>query len=211
VMNPYQPLVVTVTDADGAPVASTQVTFTAPAVGASAFFVGGGRTMTDENGRATITPWATSIKGTYQVWAGTGNADPMPFTLTNIPDEPAIIAPLLGDGQVRPMGVQFADPLTVAVRDRYGNLIEGAEVAFVPPASGATAQMPAGNVTVTDDEGRASMFVVAGDQAGSYTVVAKVASAPFVGFTLTNAEPPDIHEKMTGTPKSTNGALDAAP
>lgn len=211
VMNAFAPLVVNLTDIDGAPLSNVQITFTAPAAGASAVFAGGNHVTTDANGRAQITPWASSLKGTYTVWANADGADPMPFTLTNIPDAPAILVQVLGSGQVRQLRMPFNDPLVVAVWDRYGNAIEGAEVAFEAPATGPTTQMPAGGNTITDDEGHASVFAVAGDQPGSYTVSAKVTGAPRVGFTLTNAAPGNVITLPNGAHVDLDVAFEQAP
>ena len=108
-----------------------------------------------------------------------------------------MILPILGTNQFRPMGQAFEQPLTVEVRDNYGNLVEGAPVEFVAPTSGATTQMITAS-TVTDDEGHASTFAIAGTTPGMYTVLAKVTGAPSVPFVLSNTDMP------IGNPRATD-------
>jgi hypothetical protein len=196
VMSTFDPLVVSLYDTYGNPMSDVQVTFTAPASGPSSTFRFGGQAHTDSEGRAELRPYANQWAGTYTVWASTDGAEPMPFVLTNGAASPAMILPILGTNQFRPMGMAFEHPLTVEVRDNYGNLVEGAPVEFVAPASGATSQMM-DSTTVTDDEGRASTFAVAGNTMGTYTVLAKVTGAPSIPFILTNMEMP------VGNPRAT--------
>jgi hypothetical protein len=210
VMNSFGRLSVILTDSDNMPLEGVQVTFTAPATGASALFVGGNIATTDESGRATITPWASTVKGTYTVWASVENADPMPFVLTNTPAAPGLVTVVLGADQVQSIGTPFADPLTVEVWDRYGNAVEGAEVEFVAPTSGPSTKIPDGT-TVTDEDGHAAAFAFAGDRPGSYVVQAKVDGIPTVSFTLTNAEPGDWRTKLNGSFVHANHALEATP
>jgi hypothetical protein len=83
-----QPLVATVTNGSGTPVANVPVTFTAPSVGASAVFAGGAAAVsvaTDSAGVATSPALtANSAAGAFQVSATTANAAaPATFSLTN--------------------------------------------------------------------------------------------------------------------------------
>jgi len=83
-----QPLVATVTDGSGAPVAGVPVTFTAPSSGASATFAGGAAAVsvsTDASGVATTpTLTANATTGAFQVTASTANSStPASYTLTN--------------------------------------------------------------------------------------------------------------------------------
>ena len=185
VTSTFDPLVVTLTDGDGSPLANATITFTAPMTGASATFRFDGQTVTDANGRAELRPYANTISGTYTVWAHADGAMPMPFVLTNMAGAPAQLATVLGAVQSRQVGKTFAQPLTVEVRDSWGNAVEGAPVKFVPPATGPTTRM-VDDTTETDNEGRAAVFAVAGEMVGSYTVTAQVAGAPSATFSLSN-------------------------
>lgn len=188
VMSSFDPLVVMLFDTYGNPIEGATVTFTAPATGPSATLRFDGQVETDATGRAELRPYANQWAGTYTVWAHADGAQPMPFVLTNSAAPPAVMLPLLGTDQARPAGMPFEYPLTIEVRDNYGNVVEGAPVEFVAPASGATTRLLDGNVAVTGDDGRAAVFAVAGDVVGTYTVLATVAGAPAVPFELSNME-----------------------
>ncbi|MDQ3337108.1 MAG: Ig-like domain-containing protein [Myxococcota bacterium] len=197
VMSTFDPLVVSLYDTYGNPLANTQITFTAPASGPSSTFRFGGHAKTDSEGHAELRPYANQWAGTYTVWASADGAEPMPFVLTNGAASPAMLVPILGTNQLRTIGQAFELPLTVEVRDNYGNVVEGAPVEFVAPASGATTHMM-NSAAITDDEGRASTFAVAGNMPGTYTVLAKVTGAPSIPFVLSNTEMP------TGNPRATD-------
>ena len=189
VLSTFDPLVVFVYDTFGNPVDGATVHFSAPLSGATSTFRFDGNTETDLDGRAELRPYANQLAGTYTVWASTDGADPMPFVLTNSAAPPAVILPILGTNQTTSMGMPFPQPLTVEVHDNYGNVVEGAPVEFVAPTMQPTMRMENGH-TVTDDEGRASVFAFGGDMIGTYTVMARVAGAPQVPFVLTNSQSP---------------------
>jgi hypothetical protein len=188
VMSSFEPLVVSLTDTLGNPLANTTITFTTPTSGASAWFRFGGEVTTDDDGRAELRPYANSISGRYTVWARSDGADPMPFVLMNSAAGPAIILPVIGTNQARMSGMMFADPLTVEVHDNYGNPVANAPVQFVAPMTGATTMMMEGGATVTNDDGEAAVFARAGSVAGMYTVMATVAGAPSIPFVLQNMD-----------------------
>jgi hypothetical protein len=209
VMSTFDPLVVTLTDTGGNPLADATITFTSPLAGASATFRFGGQVTTDASGRAELRPYANSIAGTYTVWAHADGAMAMPFVLTNMAGAPAQLVTVLGTNQARKVGAAFPYPLTIEVRDNWGNLVEGAPVQFVAPTSGPTTRMAGDGSTVTDDEGRAAVFATAGDMVGSYSVVAKVAGAPSVTFSLSNlaSEPLLTHTRATLSTFSSNALV----
>ncbi len=71
----------------------------------------------------------------------------------------------------------FADPLTVLVKDVYGNPVPGATASFtVVPAGGATAVLSA-STAVTGADGRASVTATAGSTVGTYQVSVAAGSA----------------------------------
>jgi hypothetical protein len=82
-----QPLVATVTDSQGNPVANSTVTFLAPSSGTSGTFAGGATTVnvaTNNSGQAATNSTANSIAGTYNVSASvSGVATSATFVLTN--------------------------------------------------------------------------------------------------------------------------------
>ena len=186
VMSSFDLLAVTLTDTNGNALANRVITFTSPMAGPSAWFRFGGSVETDAKGRAEIRPYANSISGTYTVWAHADGATATPFVLTNMAAAPALMVPILGTNQAGKTGMPFPYPLTVEVRDNFGNVVEGAPVQFIAPTHGPTTHMTEGGNSVTDDEGRAAVFATAGDMIGSYTVTAKVPGAPSVTFSLAN-------------------------
>jgi hypothetical protein len=79
-----QPLVVSVASAHGEPVVGGQVTFTAPASGASAVLSGTPATI-DADGTASVTATANNVPGSYAVDANAaGLAEAVHFSLTNL-------------------------------------------------------------------------------------------------------------------------------
>jgi hypothetical protein len=197
VMSTFDPLVVTVFDTEGNPLAGIEVSFTAPTSGASSSFRFGGIAETDSEGRAELRPYANQWAGTYTVWASADGAAPMPFMLTNGAASPAQLVAVLGMNQIGMQGMPFAQPLTVQVLDNYGNTVEGAPVTFTAPSHGPSTHM-IDDTSVTDNEGHASVFAYAGDIAGVYAVVANVPGAPSTQFVLMNTEMP------TGNPRATD-------
>lgn len=187
VMSSFDPLVVTLFDKHGAPIVGAPVSFTGPTTGPSASFRFGGVAETDDEGRAELRPYANQLAGTYTVWVQAQGANSMPFVLTNAAASPAKLLPVLGTDQVSAIGLPFQYPLTIEVRDNYGNRVEDAPVEFVAPMTGATTRMLDDGRAITDDEGRASVFAYAGDTSGTYTVLAKVTGAPSIPFVLSNA------------------------
>lgn len=196
VMSTFDPLVVTLYDTDGNPLAGAEVAFTAPTAGASSTFRFGNIVQTDDEGRAEMRPYANQWAGTYTVWASADGAAPMPFTLTNGAASPAQLVGILGMNQIRTAGQMFEHPLTVEVRDNYGNAVPNTPVYFVPPSNGPTTHMM-DDTSITDDEGRASAFAVAGEMPGTYAVLARVTGAPSIPFVLSNMEMPSGNPRAT--------------
>lgn len=77
-------LQVTVTDAFGNPISGVDVTFSAPAEGASAIFPDGNSTQTDASGNASVSVSANGVEGSYSVTAAGGGLGAS-FNLTNTP------------------------------------------------------------------------------------------------------------------------------
>lgn len=164
------PLVVRVTDEHGNPVAGTPVTFIAPETGATATS-GAISATTDENGRATATITAGTVRGTYDVLATTAEAAvAAKFTLTNDAGAPAA---LTADAAATPQAAEvlsaFTMPLTVIVADRFGNRVPGALVQFGASSTGPRAVLELDSA-LTDDDGTARVRAVAGPMAGNFEV-----------------------------------------
>ncbi len=190
------PLVVTVKDSSGNPVANVNVTFTASAAtsGASALFGTAASTTVQTNASGTATSptlTANAIAGTYSVTAtAAGVTTPVTFALTNTAGAPSVITAVSGGNQSAPVNTTFAAPLVVTVKDSGGNPVANVNVTFTAPASSASALFgTAASVTVqTNSTGTAtSPAPKANGTAGTYSVTA---SAPGVttpvSFALTN-------------------------
>src|SRR6201999_2505967 len=109
------PLVVTVLDASGDPVAGVPVTFTAPATGASAT-LSLTTVFTDASGNAQVTGIANGIAGSYVVTATVGGvAGGAQFNLTNLPGSATSVGHATGTPQSAMVNTPFASALGVTV------------------------------------------------------------------------------------------------
>lgn len=160
------PLQVRLQTADGNPVAGQEVTFDAPASGASARFAGGSRqarVLTDAQGLArSPVMTATGAAGSFTVSAG---VEALPggvrFTLGNLDGTAPVlrIVKLAGDGQTATVGTAYAAPVRVKVTDAQGAAVAGHAVVFALPDSGASAVFDGGTLAaqaVTDAAGVAA-------------------------------------------------------
>lgn len=192
-----------VLDADQQPLSGIAVTFSLPALGASAAFSGNTSTViavTDEDGLA-VTPAlvANGNIGDYHVVAKVeGVAQNAVFALTNstapviIGDIPASIVAVSGAPQTTAVGAAFAQTLHAKVLDAGNQPVANVAVTFTLPTAGASAAFIGiiGNtVTVTTNaSGTAvSPTLVANATMGSYTVTAQAEGvATIADFSLTN-------------------------
>lgn len=190
------PLQVRVTDVNGDPVPGATVTYTAPASGASAS-LSAQTVMTDNNGLASVTATANTVAGSYAVSASVEGVDtPASFSLTNTPGPAAVNIAAQGDGQSAPVNTPFPEPLVVLVTDAFGNAVEGVDVAFSAPGSGASAMLSAPSAT-TDANGLAQVTATANGTPGSYAVTATVSGvSPAASFSLNNRV--DVGTTITG-------------
>lgn len=160
------PLQVRLQTAGGNPVAGQEVTFDAPASGASARFAGGSRqarVLTDAQGLARSPALtATGVAGSFTVSAG---VEALPgglrFTLSNLDGTAPVlrIVKLTGDGQTATVGGAYAAPVRVKVIDAQGAAVAGRTVVFALPDSGASAMFDGGTLAaqaVTDAAGVAT-------------------------------------------------------
>jgi hypothetical protein len=179
-------LEVLVTDVNGDPVPDVTVTFAAPASGASAVLSSETAT-TDATGRASVTATANTVAGSYVVNASVEGVDiPASFNLTNTAGAAAATIAALGAAQSAVVGMPFPEPLVVLVTDAFGNPVEGVEVDFAAPTTGATAILSATSV-LTDANGLAQVTATANNVTGSYDITATVVGiTPPATFALTN-------------------------
>lgn len=188
--NYAQPLVATVTDADGNPVAGATVTFSAPTSGASVSYQGGVDTaVTGANGEATSQEfYANNAAGALDIEASTPTSNVVEFVETNTAGAPTTITTVGGQGQSAAVNTAFATPLAAQVTDTYGNPVPNVAVTFTAPSSGASATFSASNNTaVTASNGEAiSSAITANTTTGSYNIVASASGTNTVQYQETN-------------------------
>ena len=168
------PLIVEVRDAFDNLITGADVSFTAPAAGASA--VVPATATTNSSGRAQVAVSAGNVAGAYQVVASTTGAPDVSFALTNVPGAASAITITDGDAQQTTVLQPLAHPLAVLVADALGNPIAGATVTLHAPASDPTAQL-ADQIVTTASDGSAATTASAGQRAGSYDVTASIPGA----------------------------------
>ena len=165
-----------VLDTNGQPVPNVTVNFLTPA-GASATLLAPSA-ITNPLGVASISVTANGITGSYAVTATvngvTGSAS---FGLTNLPPPPASISVNSGGTQTATLGIGFATPLSVTVKDANNLPLSGVPVTFTAPPSGPSATLSATSVN-TNAAGIAQVTAVANGIAGTYNVTASVNTGP---------------------------------
>lgn len=181
-----QPVVVRVTDPNGAPVPNATVTFgTAGGAAAPA------TATTDANGDATATWTLGTALGAQTLTAslvGPQGAPSVTFTATGT--GATTIAKVGGDGQQAPAGSTLALPVRVRVTGADAQPVIGVAVTFAPaPGSGSVPSPTA----VTDANGEASSQWTLAPATGAMTLVASIEaeSGPAsVTFGATATAPP---------------------
>jgi len=202
----------TVKDSAGNPVAGTAVTFTAPPSGASGTFVGGVNTVLTDGSGVALAPvfTANSVAGSYEVTARvSGVSTPALFSLTNAPRAVGRITAVAGTPQNAQVGTAFPVQFAASVQDSFGNPVNGAEVTFAAPQTGASGNFPGDGqsaVGTTDGSGVATAPpFTANLTVGAYAVTATspgVASPALFALTNTAGAAFSI-APVAGTPQTT--------
>ena len=174
-------LIAVVRDSSGNPVRNVLVTFSAPASGPSSLFDDAIHTATtDSLGQAPSKPIkANTVIGQYSDTARVaGIPGEALFVLRNLAGPPRTVTTISGSPQTTVVASAFPLPLTVAVRDSFGNPADSVLVTFTAPTSGASGTFPGGvatNSAYTNAQGVATSAVfVANMVAGTYSVSATV-------------------------------------
>jgi N-acetylneuraminic acid mutarotase len=201
-------LSVQVKDQFGNTIPGVNVAFALPAGPATAGFApngAGGQSMnvpTDVNGIATTSLLtANDTVGTYQATATAGAAPPATFALTNRIVSTATATILGGAGQSVVVGLPFAQPLSLIVKDSTGRTVEGVKVTFTLPAGTLSGTFPGATpttlVTYTNGSGVAtSDIVTAKTRSGTFNARATLAGlAGSTNFALTVL--PDVPFRAT--------------
>ena len=172
------PLVVTVLDQNGNPVAAQPVKFAIASAPAGAVGAGLSETVvvTDLLGRASSNLTMGTKVGTYLVTAGSDSlqGSPVTFRATAVAGRTMYLALSSGNNQSAVVRTTLPLPLVVAATDTFGNAKQGVSVSFaitqVPV--GASGQVLSNTNVVTGSDGTASTRLTLGDAAGSYEVSA---------------------------------------
>ncbi len=196
------PLGLRVLDAFGNVVPGAIVTFSAPSSGPSASLSPTSVT-TGVNGTATTLAVANGIAGEYVITASIpGLGQVGQYAVTNMLD-PSIDPDPAGETTLNgSLGGLFSCVLLVQVTDALDNPLQGLEVDFTAPMTGATATLTDGNTsgssvrTTTDEDGFAWVEATGNGVAGTYTVNAQLrySSQAAIPFRLRNLDALDpIH------------------
>ena len=180
-----EPLVVSLLDQAGSPLAGVAVSFEVTAGGGT---LSATTATTDPEGRAASTLTLGRTPGSNSVRVTVAGLAPVTFTALGVA-VPRSLTKLSGDEQQATGGEQLGAPLVVSVRDQNGSAYPGAVVTFALTGDG-------GNLSVLTDttgaEGRAATILTLGDELGAYTVVATVTDLEPVTFTATAKASPDF-------------------
>ena len=180
-----EPLVVSLLDQAGSPLAGAAVTF---AVTAGEGTLSVTRATTDAEGRATSTLTLGRTPGANSVEVNAAGLAPVTFIALGVA-VPRTLARLSGDGQAAEPGAQLPEPLVVSVRDQNGSAYPGAVVTFAILGEGGILTAVS---DTTDAEGQASTILTLGKEYGTYSVVAAVADLEPVAFNLAAKASPDF-------------------
>jgi adhesin/invasin len=166
-----QALQVTVVDAQGNPVNSVTVSFTAPGMGASATLSAPSAT-TDAGGHASITATANGSAGNYTVTAAVAGVGSANFNLTNAAGDAAAIA-FVQQPQSTTAGTVLA-PVSASLTDSHGNPIGGIKLTVSLP--GFPGILSGTTTVVTDAAGLATYTDLTIKAAGNYKLLVTGAS-----------------------------------
>ncbi len=125
---------VNVTSSKGGAYAGATVTFTA-----TGGTLTGETVTTDATGKATLGGWTLgTTAGTYTLTATVTGLTPVTFTATANPGAPSVVTVMSGGGQSAGVATAVPAPITVQVKDSYGNRIPNANVSFAVTAGGGS-------------------------------------------------------------------------
>ncbi len=154
----------------GSPVVGCNVSFDAPASGASASFSAASATSS-ATGVATVSATANTASGAYTIQAScAGVSDDL--ALANLPGAPAALSFANQPGDTT-AGVALAPAVVVQVVDSFGNVAPGA-APMTMSAVGPGSLAPSSTTTAGTASGEATFTSLILERAGSYALVATV-------------------------------------
>ena len=179
------PLVVSLLDQGGSPMAGVAVTFAVTAGGGT---LSATTATTDAQGRAASTLTLGRTPGPNTVEVTVAGLAPVTFTAVGIA-VPRTLTKLSGDGQ-QATGGELSEPFVVSVLDQNGEALPGAVVTFAVTAAGDGTLSAA--TDTTDAEGLAFTTLTLGEELGPVTVEATVEGLEPVTFTAALVPAPDF-------------------
>ncbi|MGE0161077.1 MAG: leishmanolysin-related zinc metalloendopeptidase [Gemmatimonadales bacterium] len=176
------PPAVRVLDAQGDPIASLDVRFTAlagllepPAAGSATESV---IVRTDVDGIAAVGAWILgTAPGVHELEVAVPGIPDLLITATAQTGPAALLTRVSGDGQRGDAGTPLADPLVVRVSDVYGNPVSAVTVTF---AAATQSGSVAPTQDVSDGQGLASTVWTLGSAAGAQFVTASITGASVI-------------------------------
>jgi adhesin/invasin len=184
---------VTITDANGNPVAGVSVTFSVASGGGS---VTGGSATTDAAGVATVGSWTLgTTAGANTLDAASAGLTTVTFTATGTAGAPANMVKSAGDAQTATVNTAVATAPAVTITDSNGNPVSGVSVTFSVASGGGSVT---GGSATTDASGVATVGSwTLGTTAGANTLDAASAGLTTVTFTATGT--PDAPANIAKT------------
>jgi Bacterial Ig-like domain (group 1)/PQQ enzyme repeat len=174
-----QPIIVAAKDAYGNLVANTAVTFSDGGLGGT---FSANPVTTGSNGRASVTYTLPSKAASISITASV--ASPL-LTVSekSISSTPASVNYVSGNNQSAQPNSSLTNPLVVAVKDQYGNLVVETTVAFSDNGAGGT--FANNGVATTAGNGRATITYTTSSKAGTVNISATVPGVSPFSFTET--------------------------
>ena len=177
-----QPLIVRVTDKNGAGVSGVAVSWGITAGGGA---LSAASSQTDAQGQTQVS-WTlgtaagsgkdsatASVSGVFGTAVFAASANPGPA---------AQLTKVSGDGQTGGLGQALAQPVVVAASDQYGNLTSGVPVAWAVTAGGGSVSAAS---VMTDAQGQASVIWTLGPAAGRSNDAVQAAAQGLTGSPVT--------------------------
>ncbi|MGA8867118.1 MAG: Ig-like domain-containing protein, partial [Candidatus Sulfotelmatobacter sp.] len=137
---------------------------------------------TGTNGQASVS-YTLPTKATSITITASAAGLQLPLNERSVAGPPASISYVSGSRQFAPPQTPLPNPLVVAVKDQYKNLVTGATVTFSDNGAGGTFS-PSSTVT-TGANGHASVTYITGSQDGTVNITATTSQLSPVFFVET--------------------------
>ncbi len=188
----HDPLVVKVTNAQGAGVSGVSVAWAVTGGGGS---VSAGATATNSSGEASVTLTAGAMVADNTVTATADGLSGSPVTFTAAGVMASAIAQVSGSGQSARTSQPLAGEFVVSVTAADNDVVPGATVEWA--VTGGAGSLSAASTT-TDAQGRTSVRLTLGSAAGNNAASATIAPMPSLttGFSADGSAPVSVTVNM---------------